>query len=71
MSDSEEEEAVERQFKVVLLGDPQSGKSSISARYATESFTKQYKPTVGVEFYLKRIVLPGPRNVAVKVRIEN
>ena len=67
MSDSEEEEAIEKQFKVVLLGDPQSGKSSISSRYAKESFTKIYNPTVGVEFYLKRIVLPGPRNVAVKL----
>ncbi len=30
---------------------------------------RQYSPTVGVEFYLKRTVLPGPRNVALKVRV--
>ena len=27
----------------------------------------QYAPTVGVEFYLKRAVLPGPRNVSLKL----
>ncbi len=67
MSDSEEEIS-EKQFKMVLLGDPQSGKTSIATRYAEDKFTKQYAPTVGVEFYLKRTVLPGPRNVALKVR---
>lgn len=68
MSDSEEEIS-ERQFKVVLIGDPETGKTSMATRYAQESFTKQYAPTVGVEFYLKRTVLPGQRNVALKVNI--
>ena len=40
MSDSEEEVA-ERQFKLVLLGDPQSGKTSLATRYAEDRFTKQ------------------------------
>lgn len=66
MSDSEEEVA-ERQFKMVLLGDPQVGKTSMVTRYAKEMFTKQYAPTVGVEFYLKRAVLPGPRSVSLKM----
>ena len=66
MSDSEEEIA-ERQFKLVLLGDPQVGKTSLATRYAEERFTKQYAPTVGVEFYLNRVVI-GPRNVALKAR---
>ena len=32
MSDSEEEET-ERQFKLVLLGDPQTGKTAIAQRW--------------------------------------
>jgi Ras-related protein Rab-28 len=67
MSDSEEEIS-EKQFKMIILGDSQTGKTSIATKYAQESFTKQYNPTVGVEFYLKRTVLPGPRNVAIKVK---
>ena len=65
MSDSEDE-GTERQLKLVLVGDPSCGKTSLAARYSQETFTKQYAPTVGVEFYLKRTVLPGQRNVALK-----
>ena len=66
MSDSEEE-IVERQFKVLLVGDPNVGKTGIATRYSKETFAKQYSPTVGVEFYLKRTSLPGPRHVALKL----
>ena len=40
MSDSDEEVA-ERQFKMVIIGDPQVGKTSMVTRYAKEMFTKQ------------------------------
>lgn len=36
-------------------------------RYASDTYVKQFTPTVGVEFYLKRTILPGPRHVALKV----
>ena len=65
MSDSEDEVA-ERQFKICLIGDSQVGKTSIASRYATDNFGK-FPSTVGVEFYLKRTVLPGPRHVTLKV----
>jgi len=66
MSDSEDETA-EKQYKFVLIGDPQSGKTSLANRYATNNFTKNYHPTTGVEFYLKRTSLPGNRNLAIKL----
>lgn len=28
-------------------------------RYSQEQFGKQYKQTIGLDFFLKRIVLPG------------
>ena len=65
MSDSEEE-ITERQFKICLIGDTQAGKTSIASRYATDNFGK-FPSTVGVEFYLKRTVLPGPRHITLKV----
>lgn len=66
MSDSEEETA-DRQLKVVILGDGSSGKTSIATRYSQEQFGKQYKQTIGIDFFLKRIVLPGNVHVALQV----
>ncbi|XP_064602235.1 LOW QUALITY PROTEIN: ras-related protein Rab-28-like [Liolophura sinensis] len=66
MSDSEEE-SPEKQLKIVILGDGASGKTSISTRYAQEQFGKQYKQTVGLDFFLKRIVLPGNIHCALQV----
>ncbi|XP_053258323.1 ras-related protein Rab-28 isoform X7 [Podarcis raffonei] len=57
MSDSEEE-CPERQLKFVVLGDGTSGKTSLATRFAQEAFGKQYKQTIGLDFFLKRITLP-------------
>ncbi|XP_052010597.1 ras-related protein Rab-28 isoform X1 [Xyrauchen texanus] len=66
MSDSEEE-IQERQLKIVLLGDGASGKTSLATRIAQEAFGKQYKQTIGLDFFLKRITLPGNLNVTLQV----
>ncbi|CAD5113347.1 DgyrCDS2521 [Dimorphilus gyrociliatus] len=66
MSDSEEE-SPDKQVKIVILGDGASGKTSISTRYSGESFGKLYKQTVGVDFFLKRIVLPNNVHVTIQV----
>ena len=41
--------------------------SFVIPRYATNVFSKQYHPTTGVEFYLKRTTLPGSKNLALKL----
>jgi Ras-related protein Rab-28 len=46
------------QFKCILLGDGTVGKTSICCRFAEDSFTQQYKQTVGVDFFIRRIELP-------------
>ncbi|KAL0267070.1 UNVERIFIED_CONTAM: hypothetical protein PYX00_009437 [Menopon gallinae] len=66
LSDSENE-SVEEQLKVVLLGEPSVGKTSIVTRYCNNEFTKQYFPTCGVDFFLKRLVLQRDRNVTLKI----
>lgn len=33
--------------------------TSIATRYAQEQFGKQYRQTVGIDFFLRRILLPG------------
>ena len=60
MSDSEEEAAQkDRLLKVVLLGDGTAGKTSIATRFSQNHFGKTYQQTVGLDFFLKRITLPG------------
>ena len=65
MSESEDELG-EKQFKICLIGDSQVGKTSIASRYSTDKLGK-FPATVGVEFYLKRTTLPGPRHITLKV----
>lgn len=67
MSDSEEETQQDKQLKIVILGDGASGKTSLATRFAQEAFGKQYKQTVGLDFFLKRITLPG--NVSVTLQV--
>uniref|UniRef100_A0A8C0VLR5 Ras-related protein Rab-28 n=1 Tax=Cyanistes caeruleus TaxID=156563 RepID=A0A8C0VLR5_CYACU len=67
MSDSEEEESRDRQLKLVVLGDGTTGKTSLATRFAQETFGKQYKQTIGLDFFLKRILLPGNLNVTLQV----
>ncbi|XP_027945092.1 ras-related protein Rab-28 isoform X1 [Eumetopias jubatus] len=66
MSDSEEE-SQDRQLKIVVLGDGTSGKTSLTTCFAQETFGKQYKQTIGLDFFLRRITLPGNLNVTLQV----
>lgn len=49
------------QLKIVLLGDGTTGKTSLATRIAQNSFTKKYDQTLGVDFFMRRIDLPGKR----------
>jgi len=66
MSDSEDE-GLERQVKVVLVGAPQVGKTQLAARYTHDTFSNSYQASVGVEFYLKRLVLGSEKNVSLQL----
>ncbi|XP_068237793.1 ras-related protein Rab-32-like [Palaemon carinicauda] len=46
-------EMSERLFKVIIIGDPTVGKTSFVQRYVQDSFRRDYKGTVGVDFALK------------------
>lgn len=68
MSDSEDDDgSKDRQLKVTLVGDGTAGKTSICMRIAQEQFGKAYKQTLGLDFFLKRITLPGNINVTLQV----
>ncbi|XP_075231974.1 ras-related protein Rab-28-like [Lycorma delicatula] len=54
-------EHLEKQIKIVIVGEPSSGKTALASRYCYEDFSRQYYPTAGVDFYLKRTILQGNR----------
>jgi len=66
MEDSEDEPE-QLQYKVIILGDGAVGKTSIANRFTEDVFAQQYKQTIGVDFFIKRLVLPGEVNVALQI----
>ena len=44
---------MERLFKILIIGDPTVGKTSFVQRYVNDTFRRDYKGTIGVNFALK------------------
>ncbi len=53
-------------FKVVMVGDPQVGKTSLVKRYVVNEFKKVEKSTIGGTFLSKNIMIEG---VNIKLQI--
>lgn len=69
-SDSEdEEENLNQQFKVILLGDGAVGKTSIATRFTENGFSQNYKQTVGVDFFIKRIILTEKVSATISMQM--
>lgn len=43
----------------MILGDGAVGKTSLTSRFCEDYFAAQYKQTIGVDWFIKRVVLPG------------
>ncbi|KAJ1350993.1 Ras [Parelaphostrongylus tenuis] len=52
-----EEEKKQYSFKILVIGDPGTGKTSIIRRYVHDVFTTNYKSTIGVDFAMKSMVI--------------
>ncbi|NHI94826.1 MAG: GTP-binding protein [Candidatus Lokiarchaeota archaeon] len=57
---AEEEEKPEGKYslKMVVIGDPSVGKSSLIRRFSDDKFEESYSPTIGTDFNLKIVKLP-------------
>lgn len=42
-------------LRLLILGDSESGKSSIISRYNSNDFSNEYMPTIGIDFRLKKV----------------
>ena len=56
-----------REFKIVLIGNPSVGKTSIFTKFITGQFTQNYKSTITVEFRTK--YLKVDKNLFVKLNL--
>lgn len=57
----------EKLFKVIIVGDPTVGKTSFVQRYVQDSFKRDYKGTVGVDFALK--IVQWTKQQTVKIQL--
>eukprot|EP00049_Salpingoeca_infusionum_P001111 m.45214 g.45214 ORF g.45214 m.45214 type:complete len:237 (+) comp10872_c0_seq1:328-1038(+) len=53
--------------KIVLVGDGASGKTSIISRYCQDGFGPEYTQTVGLDFFMKRIEMPGDATATLQI----
>nr|CDJ90640.1 Ras domain containing protein [Haemonchus contortus] len=54
-------------LKVVVCGDGSSGKTCLCQRFVKDSFERTYHQTLGLDFFSKRISLPGDIQVLLQV----
>ncbi|KAL8620373.1 hypothetical protein ACOMHN_012998 [Nucella lapillus] len=54
-------------FKVIIIGDPTVGKTSFVHRYVNDSFRRDYKMTIGVDFALKVISWSDRCNIKLQL----
>jgi Ras-related protein Rab-28 len=66
-AEDSDEEPESLQYKVIILGDGACGKTSIAMRFTGDTFAQQYKQTIGCDFFMKRLLLPGNLNVALQI----
>lgn len=52
-------------FKIIIVGSSSVGKSSLLMRYIHNEFKPQHYPTIGLEFFSKRIEVDG-----VKIKLQ-
>lgn len=49
------------------MGDGAVGKTSIAMRFTEDDFSKSYKQTIGLDFFIKQLTLPGDVHVAIQL----
>ena len=53
-------------FKLILIGDSNTGKTSLINRYVHNTFDKKHMCTIGVDFMMKRLIV---NNQPIKLQI--
>lgn len=67
MDSGSESDSEQFQYKLIVMGDGAVGKTSLINRYCQDGFAQSYKQTIGLDFFCKKIVLPGDVNVTLQI----
>jgi len=62
-----EKKASKYSLKMVVIGDPSVGKSSLIRRYSDNKFEDNYIPTIGTDFNLKLVKIPEVAEVSIQI----
>jgi Ras-related protein Rab-28 len=65
--DDDDSDVEHIQFKVILLGDGAVGKTSLAMRFCENHFGKQYKQTIGLDFFVQNVELPGNVHATMQI----
>ncbi|MHA1584534.1 MAG: Rab family GTPase [Promethearchaeota archaeon] len=57
-------------FKILMLGESSTGKTSLSDRYITGYFDPEIKQTVGVDFYVKTLILDDEKGKTRRIKLQ-
>mmetsp|Transcript_13103 Transcript_13103/g.29834 ORF Transcript_13103/g.29834 Transcript_13103/m.29834 type:complete len:234 (-) Transcript_13103:74-775(-) len=66
-AEDDEDEPEYLQYKIILLGDGAVGKTSLATRFTEDYFATRYKQTIGLDFFVKRVSLPGDVHVCMQI----
>ncbi|KAH1015835.1 ras-related protein Rab-28 [Dendroctonus ponderosae] len=66
MSDSEDD-CNEKRLNVAVLGEQNVGKTNLIKRFCHDDFSRIYVPTIGADFYIKRVTLSRTKDVIVRI----
>ncbi|MFX1278289.1 MAG: Rab family GTPase [Promethearchaeota archaeon] len=54
-------------LKVIIVGEPAVGKTSLVKKYVSGQFNRDYKASIGTNIYTKRIPLEDNKNVSLQL----
>ncbi|KAG8346106.1 ADP ribosylation factor family Ras of Complex Roc domain [Trypanosoma vivax] len=66
-SESSDTEIFSLEFKVIVVGNAGVGKTSLIRRYCETEFGQEYKQTIGLDFYSKKVDLPRHQQVLLQI----
>ena len=56
---NEQQQPLDYLFKLLIIGDKQTGKSCLLRRFVQDDFSEDYVATIGIDFMIKVVTLAG------------